>query len=575
MELAFAGLHQLCAPFLDRLERLPGPQRDALGTAFGLRDGEAPDRFLVGLAVLSLLADVAEERPLLCVVDDAQWLDGASAQALAFVARRLEAESVGLVFAVREPAGERHLAGLAELVVGGLDDGDARALLEAVVAGPLDERVRDRIVAETRGNPLALLELPAAGRPPSWRAGSGWPTARRCRGASSRASASGWRRCRRRRGCCCWSRRPSRSAIRCWCGGRRPARDRRRRGGAGGRGRAGRVRRAGALPSSARAFGGLPGGRTGRAPAGPPRPGRGDRRRRRSRSPRLAPRAGDGRARRGRRRRAGALGRPGAGPRRSGGGGRVPPAGRRADARPGAAGAACAGCRAEQAPGRRARRGAAAAGDRAGGTAGRARAARGRSCCTRRSRSPRRAAATRRRCCSRRPSGWSRWMRRSRARPISRRSPRRSPPAGWCAAATRARSPRRSSPPTGGLLAESPAPATCCSTGLPSLITEGYAAGAPALKGALRAFRDEPLCRGGRAALAVAGLPHRPRAGRRRGLGRAHRAPGRARPPGGALALLPVALADRFIVDSSPAGSRRRCRWPPRRTPSSRPPAAT
>ena len=112
MELAFAGLHQLCAPFVDRLDRLPGPQREALGTAFGLRDGDAPDRFLVGLAVLSLLSDVAEERPLVCVVDDAQWLDGASAQALAFVARRLGAESVGLVFAVREPAGEQHLEGL-------------------------------------------------------------------------------------------------------------------------------------------------------------------------------------------------------------------------------------------------------------------------------------------------------------------------------------------------------------------------------------------------------------------------------------------------------------------------------
>ena len=155
---------------MDRLERLPGPQRDALGTAFGLRDGDAPDRFLVGLAALSLLSDAAEERPLVCVVDDAQWLDGASAQALAFVARRLGAESVGLVFAVREPAGEPHLDGLAELVVGGLDDHDAQALLEAVVAGPLDERVRDRIVAETHGNPLALLELPR-GRTPAELAG--------------------------------------------------------------------------------------------------------------------------------------------------------------------------------------------------------------------------------------------------------------------------------------------------------------------------------------------------------------------------------------------------------------------
>ena len=112
MELAFAGLHQLCAPMLDRLERLPGPQRDALGAAFGLSAGHAPDRFLVGLAVLSLLAEVAEERPLVCLVDDAQWLDRASAQALAFVARRLLAESVGVVFAVRT-GGERAGAGRA------------------------------------------------------------------------------------------------------------------------------------------------------------------------------------------------------------------------------------------------------------------------------------------------------------------------------------------------------------------------------------------------------------------------------------------------------------------------------
>jgi DNA-binding CsgD family transcriptional regulator len=170
MELAFAGLQLLCGPFADRLERLPGPQRDALGTAFGLRDGEVPDRFLVGLAVLSLLSDVAEERPLLCVVDDAQWLDAASAQALAFVARRLGAESVGLVFAVRDPPGAGPFEGLAELAVGGLEDRDARELLQAVVAGPLDERVRDRIVAETRGNPLALLELPR-GRAPAELAG--------------------------------------------------------------------------------------------------------------------------------------------------------------------------------------------------------------------------------------------------------------------------------------------------------------------------------------------------------------------------------------------------------------------
>src|SRR5215468_4042064 len=177
MELAYAGLQQLCAPFVDRLERLPGPQRDALGTAFGLRDGGAPDRFLVGLAVLSLLSDIAEERPLVCVVDDAQWLDAASAQALAFAARRLGAESVGLVFAVREPGGERHLQGLPELAVGGLDDSDARELLGTVVAGPLDERVRERIVAETRGNPLALLELPRGRTPAELAGGFGLPDA--------------------------------------------------------------------------------------------------------------------------------------------------------------------------------------------------------------------------------------------------------------------------------------------------------------------------------------------------------------------------------------------------------------
>jgi len=157
MELAFAGLHQLCAPMLDRLERLPVPQRDALRTAFGVSPGPAPDRFFVALAVLSLLSDVAEEQPLVCLVDDEQWLDRASAQALAFVARRLEAESVGLVFAARQTSDE--LAGLPKLVVEGLGGADARALLDSVLPGPLDAGVRDLIVSETRGNPLALVEL--------------------------------------------------------------------------------------------------------------------------------------------------------------------------------------------------------------------------------------------------------------------------------------------------------------------------------------------------------------------------------------------------------------------------------
>ena len=160
MELAYAGLQQLSAPFLDRLENLPTPQRNALGAAFGLREGGTPDRFIVGLGVLSLLSDLAEEQPVLCVVDDAHWFDEASAQALAFVARRLGVESVGLVLAVRKPDSERRFEGLSELPVSGLENIDAVALLETVVAGPLDEGVRDRIVAEAHGNPLALIELP-------------------------------------------------------------------------------------------------------------------------------------------------------------------------------------------------------------------------------------------------------------------------------------------------------------------------------------------------------------------------------------------------------------------------------
>jgi DNA-binding CsgD family transcriptional regulator/tetratricopeptide (TPR) repeat protein len=160
MELAFAGLHQLCAPMLDHAESLPDPQREALRTAFGLSAGPVPDRFLVGLAVLGLLSETAGERPLVCVVDDQQWLDHASAQALGFAARRLAADPVGLVFAARVPGED--VAGLPELVVEGLAYNDARSLLESVlsrVAGRLDARVRDRIIADTHGNPLALLEL--------------------------------------------------------------------------------------------------------------------------------------------------------------------------------------------------------------------------------------------------------------------------------------------------------------------------------------------------------------------------------------------------------------------------------
>ena len=175
MELAFAGVHQLCAPMLGHAERLPVPQRDALRTAFGIAAGPPPDRFFVGLAVLSLLSEVAGERPLVCAIDDEQWLDRASAQALGFVARRLGADPVGVVFAARGPGAE--LGGLPELVVDGLGDIDARALLEAAVAGPLDERVRDLIVAETRGNPLALLELPRGLTPAELAGGFGLPGA--------------------------------------------------------------------------------------------------------------------------------------------------------------------------------------------------------------------------------------------------------------------------------------------------------------------------------------------------------------------------------------------------------------
>ena len=161
-QFAFAGLHQLCAPLLDRIRVLPDPQQSALGVAFGLRGGAAPDRFLVGLATLSLLAEVAEERPLLCLVDDAQWLDEASAQVLAFVARRLAAERVALVLAVRDQTEGETLtfAGLPELRLDGLGETHARALLVSALGTALDDRVLERIVAESRGNPLALLELP-------------------------------------------------------------------------------------------------------------------------------------------------------------------------------------------------------------------------------------------------------------------------------------------------------------------------------------------------------------------------------------------------------------------------------
>src|SRR4051794_38585380 len=174
-ELPFAGLHQLGAPFLDRIDALPAPQQDALRVALGLCSGAAPDRFLVGLAALTLLAEVAEEQPLLCLVDDLQWLDEATGQVLGFVARRLLAEPVVILFGIREPSDEREVAGLPELGLEGLARDEARALLEDAIPGRLDERVADRIVAETGGIPLALLELPRGMEAAELAAGFGRP----------------------------------------------------------------------------------------------------------------------------------------------------------------------------------------------------------------------------------------------------------------------------------------------------------------------------------------------------------------------------------------------------------------
>jgi DNA-binding CsgD family transcriptional regulator len=177
MGLAYAGLHQLCAPMIGQLADLTEPQRGALSVAFGLTGGDPPDRFLVALAALSLLAAVAHDRPLLCLVDDAQWLDDASVQVLGFVARRLLAEPIAMLFAVREPGQRRELAGLGELKLEGLDEGDARALLDSALAGPIDSRIREQIITETRGNPLALLELVRGSTPEELAGGFGLPGA--------------------------------------------------------------------------------------------------------------------------------------------------------------------------------------------------------------------------------------------------------------------------------------------------------------------------------------------------------------------------------------------------------------
>ena len=199
MELAYAGLHQLCTPMLDRLERLPVPQRESLQTAFGLTPGTPPDRFFVGLAVLSLLADAADESPLLCLVDDAQWLDHASAQALAFVARRLDAEPVAVVVGARDSSEADEFAGVPELRLHSLADPDARSLLASAVSVRLDPGVVDRIVAETHGNPLALVELPRGMSPVELAGGFGLVDRAALSGRIEESFRRRWRAPRRER----------------------------------------------------------------------------------------------------------------------------------------------------------------------------------------------------------------------------------------------------------------------------------------------------------------------------------------------------------------------------------------
>jgi len=188
---------------------LPDPQRDALGRAFYLRDGNPPDRFAAGLGTLSLLSEAAADGPLLCLVDDAQWLDTNSAQALAFVARHLTGAPVGVVLALRQPGGEHELTGLPELPVRGLADGDAQALLDSVLIGPVDQRVRNRIAADAHGNPAALLQLPRMLTPESWQAASRCPPQHRYRAGSRKATGGGSHRYHLRRGGCCSLPRPS------------------------------------------------------------------------------------------------------------------------------------------------------------------------------------------------------------------------------------------------------------------------------------------------------------------------------------------------------------------------------
>ena len=335
MELPFAGLHQLCVPLLARLDRLPAPQQDALGIAFGLTSGVRPERFLVGLAVLSLLSEAAEERPLLCLIDDAQWLDQSSSQVLAFVARRLAAESIVLVFAERESDELDALAGLPELPLEGLSDVDARELLGSVVSGPLDERIAEQLVAETHGNPLALLELPH-GLSPAELAGGFALTARAAAAEPDRGELPPKSRASPRRQPAAAPSRRGRAARRSEAvvaGGRAPRS--RARGGRTSRGCGpAHPRRTGHLSPPPPALGDLPRGAGARATERARRSGGSYRSRPRSRSPRVASRPGHARTGRGRCRRARALSRPGPSTRRPRRRSRIPRARRDADPGP-------------------------------------------------------------------------------------------------------------------------------------------------------------------------------------------------------------------------------------------------
>ena len=217
MELAFAGLQQLCAPLMDHVDGLPAAQRECAECRLRPRSRPTPNRFLVGLAVLSLMAAAAHKQPLLCVVDDAQWLDQVSVHTLSFVARRLLAEPVALVFATRDGCADV-LAGLPELAIRGLSDVDARELLESVMVGGIDPRVRDRIVAETRGIALAILDVPRS-VPATELAGGVWISGKRSSTAAiEEALSAAFAPYPIRPGGCCFWLRPTRWAmLRCFC----------------------------------------------------------------------------------------------------------------------------------------------------------------------------------------------------------------------------------------------------------------------------------------------------------------------------------------------------------------------